>query len=76
MLANKKWTIMHHMTALDASKKNGTNCQFEIFYAWAVIAVIVTIHQNHFAGMALFLEGEDKVGYFLDRPHILKWHRN
>ena len=26
--------------------------------------------KNPFAGVALFLVGGDKVGYFLDRPHI------
>ena len=30
----------------------------------------VTIRQNQFSGVILFLAGEDKVGYFLDRPRI------
>ena len=38
MLASKKLTIMHYMTALNASKKeNDTNCRFEIFCACVVI---------------------------------------
>ena len=31
----------------------------------------ITIRQNHFAGMALFLIGGDKVRYFLDRSCTL-----
>ena len=48
-------------------KKNDTNYQFEIFYAWAVIVLVQSA--KTIAGMALFLEG-DKVRYFLDRPQI------
>ena len=52
-------------------KDNDTNYQFEIFYVWALGSNCdVTICQNDFAGMVLFLVGGDKVRYFLDRPCI------
>ena len=58
----------HHTTALNAEKEeNGTNCRFEIFLC-VCSNCDVTIRQNHFAGVALFLAGGDRVGYFLNRP--------
>ena len=69
-LVSKKSMIMHYMTALNASKKeNDMNYCFEMFYVWAVNCD-VTICQNRFVGMALFLAGGNKVRYFLDRPFI------
>ena len=72
-LASKKSTIMHYTTALNASKKeNDTNYRFEIFYACALCSSCdVTIRQNQFAGVALFLAGGGRVGYFLNRPRTL-----
>ena len=58
---------MQYTTALNASKKeNDTNYRFEIFLC-VCSNCDVTIHQNHFAGVALFLAGEDRIGYFSGR---------
>ena len=68
MRASKKSTIMHYTTALNASKKeNDTHYRFEIFLCMGNNCD-VTIRQNHFADVALFLAGGDKVRYFLDQP--------
>ena len=61
MLASKKLTIMHYITALNASKKeNDTNYWFEIFY---VCGIIVTLQsaKTTLLGVALFLAGGDRV---------------
>ena len=69
MLASKKLTIMHYMTALNASKKRMTPTIGLKFFVWAVIVTLQSA-QNHCAGVAMFLAEGDKVGYFLNRSHI------
>ena len=70
-LASKKLTIMHYTTALNASiKENDTNYQFKIFFACTIIVSLQST-KNHFVGVALFLAGGNRVGYFLDRPRIV-----
>ena len=62
--------IMPYTIALNASKKeNDTNYRFEIFLCMCSNCD-VTILQNHFAGVALFLERGDRVRYFFNRPRI------
>ena len=68
ILASKTMTIMRYTTVLNASKKK----EWHQLSVWNFLCVgsncDITICQNHFAGVALFLAGGDKVGYFLDRP--------
>ena len=62
ILVKKKAKIMHYTTALNASKnENDTDYRFKDFLC-VCSNRDVAIRQNHFAGVALFLMGGDRVG--------------